>query len=218
MRKFVKLAILATTVAVAGCDSANIGKSAVDAPTLSANKPGLAGRAVAALPGTAPLPDMRWDGRQNDEAWTRATLAALNAEGAVLMSRVPSDVMEYCPGYASQTTENRRAFWAGLLSAVAKHESSHNAAARGAGGRYLGLMQISPATARNFGCGGSLLDGRANMACAVRIAATQIGRDNAIAGSSKGGWRGVARDWMPLRNSAKRAEIAAWTRSQSYCR
>lgn len=213
--KFVALAAIG--LVLAGCDSASIGASAVDAPTLAANKPGLARRAIAALPGAEPLPEMRWEGRQNDDEWTRATLAALDGEGAALMSRVPTDVMEFCPAYASQSRENRRAFWAGLLSAVARHESSHNPAAKGGGGRYLGLMQISKSTAKNFGCGGSMLDGKANMACAVKIAATQIGRDNAIARSG-GGWKGVARDWMPLRNSAKRSEIASWTRQQSYCK
>lgn len=218
MRIFIKLAVVAALgFSVAACDSASIGAAAVEAPTLAANKPGLARRAIAALPGTAPLPEMHWEGRQNSEEWTRATLAALDAEGAVLMSRVPSDVMEFCPAYASQSHENRRAFWAGLLSAVARHESSHNPRASGAGGRYLGLMQISPATARNYGCSGSLTKGAENMACAVRIAAKQVARDNAIARSG-GGWRGVARDWMPLRNSSKRAQIAAWTSKQSYCR
>lgn len=214
----IRLAALgAVFLALAACDSASVGRAAVEAPTLAADRPGLARRAVAALPGTAPLPPMRWDGRHNSEAWTKATLAALDAEGAVLMSRVPSDVMEFCPAYADQSPENRRAFWAGLLSALARHESSHDPKASGAGGRYLGLMQISPRTARGYGCSGALLDPRANMACAVRIAARQVARDNAIARAG-GGWRGVARDWMPMRSSAKRTEIANWTRRQSYCR
>ena len=217
MRNLVKMALLAGVLSVAGCDSASIGKAAVDAPTLNAGQPGLTRRALSKLPGQEPLPAMHWDGRDSSAEWTDATLAALDAEGAVLMSRVPSDVMEFCPSYAKQTPENRRAFWAGLLSAVARHESSHNPRAKGGGGRYQGLMQISTSTARNFGCGGSMLDAKANMACAVRIAAQQVSQDNAIARSG-GGWGGVARDWMPLRNKSKRAEIASWTKKQSYCR
>ena len=54
------------------------------------------------------------------------------------------------------------------------------------------------------------------MACAVKIAAQQVGRDNAVARDDNG-WRGVARDWAPMRSSKKRADIAAWTSSQSYC-
>lgn len=217
MRKLVTLAVLAASLSVTACDSASIGKAAVDAPTLNAGQPGLTRRAMSKLPGAEPLPAMHWDGRDNSAEWTDATLAALDAEGAVLMSRVPADVMEYCPSYASQSPENRKAFWAGFLSVVAKYESSHNPRAKGGGGRYQGLMQISTATARNFGCDGSMLDAKANMACAVKIAARQIGQDNAIARSG-GGWRGVARDWMPLRNKAKRADIAAWTSKQFYCK
>ena len=202
---------------MAACDSASIGKAAVDAPTLNAGQPGLTRRAISKLPGAKPLPTMHWDGRDDSAEWTDATLAALDAEGAILMSRVPSDVMEFCPGYAKQSPENRRAFWAGLLSAVSRHESRHNPSARGGGGRYQGLMQISTSTARNFGCGGSMLDAKANMACAVRITARQVGKDNAIA-RGNGGWRGVARDWMPLRNNSQRAEIANWTSKQTYCR
>ncbi|MFV0411016.1 MAG: transglycosylase SLT domain-containing protein [Paracoccus sp. (in: a-proteobacteria)] len=210
------LFLVAFLIVQAGCDSASIGKAAVEAPSLAPGAPGLAERAVAKLPGAEPLPEMHWEGRSGGDDWTRATLAALDAEGALLMSQVPTDVMEYCPAYARQSPENRRAFWAGFLSVIARYESSHNPAARGGGGRYLGLMQISPATARNFGCKGSMLNGKDNMACAVKIAARQVGRDNAIARSG-GGWRGVARDWMPLRNAAKRARIAAWTRQQPYC-
>ncbi|MBA4491417.1 transglycosylase SLT domain-containing protein [Paracoccus sp. S1E-3] len=211
------MAVLAAGLLVAACDSASIGKAAVDAPTLNAGQPGLTRKAISKLPGAAPLPAMQWDGRDSSAEWTDATLAALDAEGAILMSRVPSDVMEFCPSYASQSPANRKAFWAGLLSAMARYESGHNQRAKGGGGQHQGLMQISTSTAQNFGCGGSMLDAKANMACAVRIAATQIGKDNAIA-RGNGGWRGVARDWMPLRNKAKRAEIAGWTSKQSYCR
>ncbi|WBU57557.1 lytic transglycosylase domain-containing protein [Paracoccus sediminicola] len=218
MGNILRIAVVAALgVTLAACDSAEIGRAAVEAPTLAADKPGLARRAIAKLPGTKPLPAMRWDGKHNSAEWTEATLAALDAEGAVLMSRVPSDIVEYCPAYASQSPENRRAFWAGLLSALARHESSHNPKAKGAGGRYLGLMQISPATARGYGCDGALLNASDNMSCAVRIAAKQVARDNAIARSG-GGWRGVARDWGPMRSSRKRAEIAAWTSKQDYCR
>ena len=102
------------------------------------------------------------------------------------------------------------------MSALAKHESTYNPGARGGGGKWLGLMQIAPATWRHYGCSGEMLNGADNMACAVRIMTAQVGRDNAVAGGS-GAWRGVARDWAPLRSASKRADIASWTRSQSYC-
>ncbi|WP_303361424.1 lytic transglycosylase domain-containing protein [Paracoccus sp. (in: a-proteobacteria)] len=159
---------------------------------------------------------MRWTGRAGSDAWTQATLDALDQHGVTIMSRVPSDVSAYCPAYADQGPEGRRAFWAGFMSAVAKHESTYNPGAKGGGGRWLGLMQISPATWRHYGCDGKMLDGADNMVCAVKIMTAQVGRDNAVVGGS-GAWRGVARDWAPLRNASKRADIANWTSQQSYC-
>lgn len=164
-----------------------------------------------------PAPAMRWGDRSDGREWTRAALAALEAEGVTLLSTVPSDVDAFCPRYAALDRESRKHFWVGLLSSVAKHESSYNPAAQGGGGRYLGLMQISPATARHYNCDAQLLDGSQNMACAIRIAAVNVSRDNAIVSGQGNGWRGIARDWMPLRSAAKRADIAGWTRGQSYC-
>ena len=167
------------------------------------------------------LPVMRWDHRPEAEEWTAATLKALTAEVAVLASTVPADVDQFCPKYEEASMPERRAFWAGLFSALAKHESTWNPQARGGGGQWIGLMQIAPGTARNYGCavpdGKGLTDGSANLACAVKIAAAQVGRDGAIV-SDGDGWRGIARDWAPMRVGSKRADIAAWTSGQPYCK
>ncbi len=167
------------------------------------------------------LPAMRWDHRPEAEDWTAATLAALRAEGAVLATTVPADIDEFCPKYPEATMPERRAFWAGLLSSLAKHESTWNPTAKGGGGRWVGLMQIAPQTARAYDCelpeGRGLTDGSANLACAVRIAAHQVERDGAIVRNGSSGWRGIARDWAPMRAEKKRADIAAWTRAQDYC-
>lgn len=77
-------------------------------------------------------------------------------------------------------------------------------------------MQIAPATWRHYGCTGNIKNGADNMSCAVKIMSHQVGRDNAVAHDGDG-WRGVARDWAPMRSDRKRADIAAWTSSQSYC-
>ena len=163
-------------------------------------------------------PPMRWQHESGSEAWTRATLAALDREGVAMMSRVPHDIEAYCPNYAELGHTERKAFWAGLMSALAKHESTYNPRASGGGGRWLGLMQIAPATWRGYGCSGNMTNGSDNMACAIRIMSKQVRRDNAVASDGSGGWRGVARDWAPMQNSAKREDIAQWTRSQSYCK
>ena len=111
------------------------------------------------------------------------------------------------------------AFWTGLLSAVAKYESTWNENASGGGGRWIGLMQISPRSAANYGCDatsvGALKDGEANLECAVEIMSTQVAKDGLVAG---GGNRGIGRDWAPLRSGEKRAAMAAWTRAQPYCK
>ncbi len=164
------------------------------------------------------IPEMGWDSRPEAPEWTQKTLMAVAGEDAELAQSVPRDIGQWCPGYAQADLTDRRAFWAGLMSAVAKHESTWNPAASGGGGRWIGLMQISPATARNFGCEATstaaLKDGAANLSCAVEIAARQVGQDDAVIGNGR---QGMARDWMPFRNASKRAEMAAWTSSQDYC-
>lgn len=212
MPSFAKFfAPFALILAVAGCDSAMTGSNAGANMLLPVTVP----KAAVAAPVAAEV-SMRWGDRSGSDAWTKATLAALKQHGVQIVSQVPGDISAYCPGYAEHGPDGRRAFWAGLLSAVAKHESTYNPKASGGGGQWLGLMQISPATWRHYGCSGEMMNGADNMSCAVKIMTRQVGRDNAVA---RGGdsWRGVARDWAPMRSSAKRADIAAWTSQQSYC-
>lgn len=169
------------------------------------------------LPSSA-QPAMRWDHRPEAAAWTKSTIAAIAAEDANLAARVPADVEGWCPGYATASLDDRRAFWSGLLSAVAKYESSWNPAASGGKGRYIGVMQISPKSAANYNCDATsskaLKNGAANLQCAVKIMARQVGRDGVVAGEGK---KGIGRDWMPLRKKAARAEMRAWTSKQVYC-
>lgn len=166
---------------------------------------------------TASLPSMRWDHRPEATDWTRTSLAALETHGASLPATVPADIDNWCPAYRKAGPAQRRAFWAGLFSALAKHESTWNPKAVGGGGRWFGLLQIAPATARGYGCaardGAALKDGAANVSCAIRIAAHTVPRDGVVAAGNGG----VAADWGPMTVASKRAEIAAWTRAQPYC-
>ena len=147
-----------------------------------------------------------------------ASLTAIAGQDARLAATLPADIETWCPGYADAGWANRRAFWSGLLSAVAKYESSWNPQASGGGGQWIGLMQISPAAARHYDCSATsskaLKDGSANLQCAVQIMAAQVGRDGVVAGNGR---QGIGRDWAPLHASANRAEMSAWTRQQSYC-
>lgn len=161
---------------------------------------------------------MAWDHTgQHSAEWTEVTLAALEQEGVALLSEVPNDITTWCPGYVEAEPEERAAFWAGLLSALARFESTWNPEAVGGGGQWYGLVQISPATARGYGCearsGEALTDGAANLECAVRIAAETVTRDGVVA--ANGG--GFAADWGPFTSASKRAEMAEWVSSQDYC-
>lgn len=167
---------------------------------------------------TALLPAMRWDARPEAATWTRQTMAVVAAHDAELAATVPADIATFCPHYAKASLTDRRAFWVGLLSATAKHESGFNPAAVGGRGRYIGLMQISPGTARQYSCkagtASGLKDGTSNLACAVKVFAPHVAADGMVAG---GGNRGIGRDWGPFHSRAARADIAGWTARQSYC-
>ncbi|ABV92950.1 conserved hypothetical protein [Dinoroseobacter shibae DFL 12 = DSM 16493] len=167
--------------------------------------------------GTADLPVAQWDFRPDSDQLTRAALDALSSHGAALPLVTPADVRQWCPAYLDADRADREAFWAGFLSALAKYESTWNPKAVGGGGRWFGLTQISPATARGYGCaaatGNALLDGPANLACAIRIMAVTVPRDGVIAA----GGAGVAADWAPLLSPPKRESMRSWTSAQPYC-
>jgi hypothetical protein len=185
---------------------------------------GLVTGAVAETPRLSPpereakLPRTRWDHVPDAPLWTRAALSALKDHGRVLPRMVPADIADWCPAYGSAPVEARRAFWVGFLSALVKHESTYRSHAVGGGGRWYGLTQIQPSTARLYGCrarnGTALKHGPDNLSCAVRIMARTVPRDGVVSR----GMRGVAADWGPLHSSRKRQDMMAWTRSQSYCR
>ena len=167
------------------------------------------------------LPAMAWDHRPEASSWTAAGLNAVASHGAALTRTVPGDVEGYCPGYADASERQRAAFWVGMMSALAEHESTWRPDAVGGGGQWFGLTQISPATARGHGCnastGKALLGGAANISCAIRIAAAQVGRDGFMVRDGAG-WRGLGRDWAPFRDPGKRERMAAFTAAQPYCR
>ena len=167
----------------------------------------------------ATLPVMRWDVRPEAANWTRAAYAAVAAHDAQLAMTVPKDIALFCPDYPKASLSDRRAFWVGLMSSTAKLESGFNPAAIGGGGRYIGLLQISPQTARQYQCSATtskmLKNGSANLECAVAVFAPHVAADGMVAGN---GNRGIARDWAPFHSASSRREIAAWTHAQDYCR
>jgi len=174
--------------------------------------------------GDADLPAARWDHVPQGKDWTREVLSNLidGGQGRALIETVPADIGQWCPSYSEPVDFDgdikRAAFWIGLMSAMAKHESTYNPQAVGGGGRWFGLLQISPETAKAYDCaattGAALQNGPANLRCAVRIMAQTVPRDGVV----DAGGRGVAADWGPFHSAAKRADMMAWTSAQDYCR
>ena len=165
---------------------------------------------------TMALPAAQWDDTAQGASWTRATLVALEQNAPGIVDVVPADIDTWCPGYADNTDQQRRAFWVGVMSAISWYESRHQEAVVGAG-RYFGLMQIWPTTARGYDCradtGDALKDGEANLACATRIMAVTIERDGVVAANQGG----LAADWGPMTHGWAREEMSEWTREQNYC-
>jgi hypothetical protein len=166
------------------------------------------------------LPRTRWAHKDGSDLWTRAAMTSVSAYGAGLETLVPRDIDAWCPAYRDNSAENRRAFWVGMMSALAKHESTYNPRAVGGPHLWYGLLQIYPPTARGYGCrartGEALKNPTENLSCAARIMNVTVARDNAIA-IYDGRWRGVAADWGPMSNRSKIPDMSGWTRAQSYC-
>lgn len=164
-----------------------------------------------------PLPTARWGASKDRSQWTMAIVSSLRSHASILPDTVPHDIGAWCPGYARGDRSIREAFWVGLVSSLAWHESTHRPTAVGGGGLWYGLTQIYPDTARRYGCkarsGSALKDPVDNLTCAMRIMAVTVPRDNVV---SKG-MRGVAADWGPFHSRRKREDMREWTRSQSYC-
>ncbi|MCX7566301.1 transglycosylase SLT domain-containing protein [Sulfitobacter sp. F26169L] len=167
------------------------------------------------------VPRTRWQHMQGNTLWTRAALSALKDHGSPLVEMVPRDITDWCPAYPTNSDAMRRAFWVGYMSALAKYESTYKPWAVGGGGRWYGLLQILPATARGYKCaagtGEALKSGAANLSCGIRIMTHTVGRDGVIHGRDIK-WRGVSADWGPMRNEKKRGNMAAWLKSQTYCK
>ena len=166
----------------------------------------------------APVEATLWGQRAESAAWTASALDALDTHGAPLVVMTPADINIYCPGYQVADAEGRKAFWVSFLSALAKHESTWRPDVSGGNGAWHGLLQISPGTARRYGCEArsatELKDGKRNLSCGIRIMARTVPRDGVISA----GMNGVAADWGPFHSSAKRNDIQATTRSAPVCR
>ncbi|UWQ21058.1 lytic transglycosylase domain-containing protein [Jannaschia sp. W003] len=192
--------------------STRTGPASAIAP-MASMRPALRPRTVA----PEEMPDLRWDHVKGSARWTQAAMRALDGHGEKLLDVVPGDVESWCPAYPDADRWSRKAFWAGLLSTLTKHESTYRPTAVGGGGLWYGLVQILPSTARLYGCqarsGEALKDGALNMSCAVRIMARTVSRDGVVSR----GMRGVAADWGPFHSAKKREDMRRWLSRQPFC-
>ncbi|MEM7489060.1 MAG: transglycosylase SLT domain-containing protein [Pseudomonadota bacterium] len=190
--------------------------SAPMTPAISRAAPEVAARPIL-RPQVEEMPDLRWDHVNGSARWTRAAMHALDGHGQNLVDTVPRDIAQWCPAYPDAPEWDRKAFWAGLLSTLAKHESTYRPNAVGGGGLWYGLVQILPATARGYDChartGEALKDGAMNMSCAVRILNHTVPRDGVVAR----GYKGVAADWGPFHSNRKREDMRRWLVRQPFC-
>ena len=213
------LAISCTAGMAATSDTLDLMQKAEDLPLFV--KPDPSPQAVVASPRPKArrdqLPTARWGKTGQRAIWTRATLSALNGHASRLPEIVPRDIEDWCPAYPEANRRDREAFWVGLVSTLVKHESTYRPTVIGGGGRWHGLLQILPSTARLYNCrattGAALLDGPANLSCGLRIMARTVSRDGVVSQ----GMRGVAADWGPFHSGSKRRDMMAWTREQTYC-
>jgi hypothetical protein len=153
-----------------------------------------------------------------------------DAHGSKLLASNVSDIAAFCPGYPASDSTARRAFWVGLISALAKHESNYNPAAKyeegfaDSNGKKVisrGLLQISIESGRGYHCDipndESLHDPNVNLTCAVKILNRLVSRDGILA-SNSAPYKGASAYWSPFRDSTKRLDIRNWTKAQAYCR
>ena len=210
--------VIWAALALAGPVWAQVGDAPPRAAFVSETSPQAVAQSLRPVARRLAVPPARWDGAPGRRGWSLAVLSALDSHARALPKTVPADIAAWCPAYASADEAQRAAFWLGLVSALTWHESTHRPRAVGGDGRWYGLSQIYPPTARHFGCraqtGEALLQPAANLSCALRIMARTVQRDGVVSR----GMRGVAADWGPFHSERKREDMRAWVRAQPYCR
>lgn len=172
-----------------------------------------------------------WAGRNNTGSWTKATEDAVTEVG--LPATTPSDVTKFCPNYHTLAASDRRKFWVGLLSAIARPESGFNPTIRHVekfGDKFespaisRGLLQISFATAMapRYGCSvqkaSDLEKAEKNLACGARILSNWVKHDGTIANFGTSKSKGGARAWPVLREKNSRfPAITRFTKQLPFC-
>jgi hypothetical protein len=173
-----------------------------------------------------------WAKSNLDGSWTRSAESAV--ANSPLVQLVPKDIVYFCPAYPKLHTLERRKFWVGLLSAMAKPESNFKPQRfyqenfkdrKGKPVISRGLLQISieSANQERYSCDiaypAKLHDPTINLACGVKILAKWVKTDGVIAKHSEPRvYKGGSRYWSTLRPQKGHLRlIADFTRSLPFC-
>jgi hypothetical protein len=173
-----------------------------------------------------------WANNNLDGSWTRSAETAV--ANSPLARLVPKDISYFCPAYPKLAAVERRKFWVGLLSAMAKPESnfkphhSYQEKFKDNKGRPVisrGLLQISieSANQQRYGCDiaypAKLHDPSINLACGVKILSKWVRTDGVIAKDTQPRtYKGGSRYWSTLRPQRGHLRaIANFTKNLSFC-
>jgi hypothetical protein len=189
------------------------------------NSPG-----VGAIPETGTTPDQQasavlvssdcslsWDDAPERKAWSASLVSSVTNLMAKLEQGNPNT---FLAGYSNLSPALQIKFWAELLVAVAKFESSWNPhdiyhEPHPLNEDSVGLLQLSYQDQANYSLeplnqgAKSLEDPLVNLRCGVKIFATLVGRDRTVASSANGKYRGAAAYWSTLRAGHKVDQIFA---------
>ena len=171
---------------------------------------------------------LHWDWRKENPAFYLIADDLMSVHGQDLLTVVPKDIDNYCPEYRELNSKQRQLFWVMLLSAIARHESSHNPDCfyqeqiRNKYGERVvsrGLLQISYLSSQRYlpsiNRDQDLHVVHTNLLCGIEILKTWVIEDGLISEKKRGKWYGAARYWSVLR-SHKHAEIQGWLKSVEY--
>ncbi|MGZ3840678.1 MAG: transglycosylase SLT domain-containing protein [Bdellovibrio sp.] len=175
-----------------------------------------------------------WDDKVADgKDWTVHVNAELDRLGKNLLDVVPADKTLFCPKYGQLSYDQRKQYWAFIISAMARFESNfktdstYKESFRDSHGNRVvsrGLLQISIESGNSYGCGfkdaQELHDPKKNLSCGIRILDRWLDRDGRIAGKVGGSWKGGARYWAVLRSTNKSSynSILGWSQNLSICK
>lgn len=173
-----------------------------------------------------------WAASNKDGSWTRMAERAVAA--SALPKLQPKDIGFFCPLYPRLTSKERKKFWVGLLSAMAKPESNFQpqrfyrekfADRKGQPVISRGLLQISieSANQKRYSCAvpypAKLHDPATNLQCGAKILARWVRTDGVITQrKATSTYYGGGRYWSVLRaDKGHLKTIAAFTRQLPFC-